>query len=307
MSTTPQQPYITLNNGEKMPQVGLGTWKGLDQECEDFVYNAIVKGYRHIDTAKIYKNEEEVGRGIKRAIDEGIVKREELFVVTKLWNDCHRIVEESMRESLAKLGLDYVDLYLVHWPVAWKSGTNLVDEEVNIDDTWRAMEKLVALGLTKSIGVSNYSIAELEHLLSFAQIKPVTNQVEIHPYFNNYKLQKFCLAHGIVLTAYSALFPRSDNYKFTPWRDMAADPTILEIAKAHNKSPQQICLRWNVQAGNIVITKSSKPERLQQNFEITQFELTPEEMAKMDAFEPIRYRNPHDFLLPKEEWFFKDE
>eukprot|EP00461_Guttulinopsis_vulgaris_P007138 UN07186 len=157
------QPVLKLNDGNIMPAVGLGTWKGKGGECAEFVYNAIVAGYRHIDTAEIYQNEEEVGQGIKRAIDEGLVKREELFVVTKLWNDKHRQVEENCRKSIQRLGLDYIDLYLVHWPVAWKLGTNIVDEEVNLDDTWKSMEKLVELGLTKSIGVSNYSIEELQH------------------------------------------------------------------------------------------------------------------------------------------------
>jgi len=301
------QPFLTLNNGLKFPQVGLGTWKGIGTECEDMVYNAIKVGYRHIDTARIYNNEDQVGAGVARAIKDGLVTRDELFIVTKLWNDDQHDVEGALKASLSRLNLDYVDLYLVHWPVAWKKGTTLVDESIGNLETWKSMERMVEMKLAKSIGVSNFNEAELQDIFDNCTIKPVVNQVEIHPYFNNFKLQRFCHDNQVYLTAYSALMPESTSYKFIPWVDMAADPLVVALAEKYEKSPQQILLRWQLEVGNSVITKSSKVERMHQNFDIINFKIDPEDVKKLSSFPPKRYRNPHDFRMPVEQWFFKDE
>jgi len=186
------------------------------------------------------------------------------------------------------------------------TGQYLIDDSITLGQTWKEMEKLVGNGYTRSIGVSNYNEAQIEDLVKTAVIQPVVNQVEIHPYFNNFRLQKVCREHNIYLTAYSALMPESTSYKFIPWKDITVDPFVQEIAAKHGVSPQQVLLRWNVDVGNSVITKSSKPERLQQNYDILKFQLNSDDLTKLNSFKPARYRNPHDFLLPNEEWFFKD-
>jgi len=224
-----------------------------------------------------------------------------------MWNDRHGDVAVAFDESLQRLGLDYVDLYLVHWPVAWEKGTNLVDESISLEETWSEMEKLVEQKLVRSIGVSNYNDAEIEDMINYAKIKPVVNQVEVHPYFNNFKLQKTCQKYGIFLVAYSALMPLSTSYKFIEWKDITIDPVVVEVAQKHKVSPQQVLLRWNCDVGNGVITKSSKIERLQQNFDILKFSLDNDDIEKLNQLSGKRYRNPHDFKLPVEQWFFNDE
>ncbi|CAH1377013.1 unnamed protein product [Tenebrio molitor] len=276
-------PLIKLNNGLSMPALGLGTWQGppgKEAEVGQAVKDAIDVGYRHFDCAHVYGNEKIIGEAIQDKIKEGAVKREELFIVSKVWNTFHRpdLVEPALQETLKNLKLEYLDLYLVHWPHAFKEGSNLhpidsktglfIPSDVDYIDTWKAMEKVNKKGLTKSIGISNFNSKQIERLLKSAEIVPVTNQIECHPYLNQAKL-------------------RSPS---RPWQkpgdpDVINDPKIRQIGNKYGKSPAQILLRYNVQLGNSVIPKSSNKERLLQNLSIFDFELNADDMKYIDTFD----------------------
>ena len=254
---------IHLNDGREMPLLGLGVYKATDDlELKQAISDAVSSGYRLIDTASFYKNEEGVGKGIQ-ALD---LPRENLFVTTKIWNTAQRIgdIEDSFNRSLERLGLDYVDLYLIHWPVPGCFG-----------NTWKVMEKLRADGKAKSIGVSNFSIADLELLKTVSDVVPAVNQVEFHPLFNHPELKAYCEERGIVLQAYAPL-ARGAYLK---------SPLMLEIGKTHEKTPAQVGLRWLVQQGISVIPKSVHKERLEENSQIFVFALSDEEMAAITAMD----------------------
>lgn len=254
---------IHLNDGREIPLLGLGVYKATDDlELKQAISDAVSSGYRLIDTASFYKNEEGVGKGIQ-ALD---LPRENLFVTTKIWNTAQRIgdIEDSFNRSLERLGLDYVDLYLIHWPVPGCFG-----------NTWKVMEKLRADGKAKSIGVSNFSIADLELLKTVSDVVPAVNQVEFHPLFNHPELKAYCEERGIVLQAYAPL-ARGAYLK---------SPLMLEIGKTHEKTPAQVGLRWLVQQGISVIPKSVHKERLEENSQIFDFALSDEEMAAITAMD----------------------
>lgn len=253
-----------LNNGIAMPWFGLGVWQiSSDTETERIVRTAIEHGYRSIDTAKIYGNE----RGVGKAIRSCGIPREELFITTKLWNDDIRRgrTGAAFDESMKALGLDYLDLYLVHWPIRGK-----------IAGTWRAMEELVDTGRVKAIGVSNHLRPHLDELLPSAEIVPAVNQIEFHPYLQSRALLDFCRARQIRVEAWSPL-QRGGS--------LLADPVVVQIAKAHGKTPAQVVLRWDLQNGVITIPKSVKPARLAENADIFDFALTAPEMAAIDALD----------------------
>lgn len=252
--------------------------------------DAIDMGYRHIDGAHVYQNEDEVGDGINAKIADGTVKREEIFVTSKLWNTFHRpdLVRGALEQTLKDLKLDYVDLYLIHWPMAYKEDGPLfpADEagktlysDVDYVDTWKEMEKLVDAGLAKSVGISNFNSKQVVRVLEAARIKPVVNQVECHPYLAQTKLSAFCKEHGIAITGYSPL-----GSPARPWVT-AQDPVLLEepeikrLATKHGKSAAQILLRWQIQVGHITIPKSTNKTRIAENFNIFDFELPAEDMA----------------------------
>ncbi|XP_077266743.1 aldo-keto reductase 1B-like [Temnothorax americanus] len=289
-------PKVKFYNGNEMPILGLGTWKSTPGEVTQAVKNAIDIGYRHIDCAKAYGNEKEVGAAIQAKIAEGVVKREDLFITSKLWNSFHsrNLVEPSIKETLADLGLDYVDLYLIHWPFGIKEGGELFPRNPdgskalsNIDylDTWKGMEGVLFKGLAKNIGVSNFNSEQITRLLEKASVKPVINQVECHPYLTQKKLSNFCKKKGILITAYSPLgSPDRPGVKPDDPK-LLDDKKLIELAKEYNKTPAQIVIRYQVDRGHIVIPKSVTKSRIAQNMDIFDFKLSPEDVAYIDTFD----------------------
>jgi len=288
-------PTLKFHNGKEIPVLGLGTWKSPPGEVKNAVEAAIDVGYRHIDCAHVYGNEKEVGAALKTKIAKGVVKREELFITSKLWNTFHRpdLVVPAVKKTLADLGLEYLDLYLIHWPFGYKEDGELfptVNEkiqfsEVDYLDTWKAMEGLVCAGLVRSVGVSNFNAAQLNRLLKSCTIKPVTNQIECHPYLNQSKLSKLCKDNGILVTAYSPL-----GSPDRPWAK-PEDPQLLEdvkiksLAEKYNKTPAQIVIRYQIDRGNIVIPKSVTKARIAQNMDVFGFKLTADDIKLIDTFD----------------------
>ncbi|MEM8639079.1 MAG: aldo/keto reductase [Cyanobacteria bacterium P01_G01_bin.54] len=278
-------------NGDTLPMLGLGTWKSAPGEVYDAVKTALDLGYRHIDCAFIYRNEAEIGQALSETLAAGKVKREELWITSKLWNDCHAAgdVASGLKTTLSDLKLDYLDLYLIHWPVALKKGIFLPEspsdllslETVPLAETWGAMEELVAQGLCRHIGVSNFSIKKLAGLSETAQIKPEMNQIELHPYLQQTAMLDFCQANGIPLTAYSPLGSRDRPAGLKAENEplLLEDPAILAIAAQHQISPAQVLISWALHRDTIVIPKSVNPERMAQNLAAASVVLTAEDMA----------------------------
>ncbi|XP_055626139.1 aldo-keto reductase family 1 member B1-like [Toxorhynchites rutilus septentrionalis] len=290
-------PTVTLNNGHKMPVLGLGTWLSREGEGIEAIKAAIDAGYRHIDTAYLYRNEKEVGQAIREKIAEGVIKREDIFVTTKLWNNFFEPckVAEAFKRSFENLDIGYIDLYLMHSPMSFKfDGWELghVDAttkpeyaDVDIVDTWRAMEELLNTGKVRSIGVSNFNSEQIARILQQCEMKPVTNQVECNPGINQRKLIEFCRKLDIVVTAYSPL-GRPNYYEMDPVKvpkPALDDPRVKAIAEKYNKTPGQVILRYLVEIGTVPVPKSSNPVRLRQNIDIFDFQLTKEEIETMDG------------------------
>ena len=260
-------PTITLNDGVIMPQLGLGVWQAKDGgETRNAVKTAIESGYRMIDTAMVYLNEEDVGLGIK---DSGI-DRKDLFVTTKLWNSDQgsSSVRPALEKSLKKLGLDYVDLYLIHWPTP--------SRDLYVD-TWKEFEKLKADGLARSIGVSNFRVEDLERLKVETSTIPSVNQIELHPNFQQKELREYANSNGIHIESWSPIGGSKGN--------LLQDETLASIAQSHSKSPAQIVIRWHIQNGLIVIPKSVHDERIKQNIDVFDFELSDDDMRLINSLE----------------------
>ncbi|KAI5642655.1 aldo/keto reductase family domain-containing protein [Phthorimaea operculella] len=281
-----QVPTTTLNDGNQIPALALGTYGSAEDiaKMRQTINSAVEAGYRHIDTASLYGNEDQIGLGIKDVISRGLVKREDLFVTTKLWNDRHARdqVVPALRESLARLGLDYVDLYLIHFPDA----QNADGSPANIDylDTWKGMEEAKKLGLAKSIGISNFDVGQVDRLVANSEIKPAVNEIEIHPTLTQEALVDHCHKLGIVVMAYSpfGFVVNRGNPNAPPPR--ADDPTLTAIAKKYGKNTSQVVLRYLLDRGTIPIPKSTNPDRLRQNIDVFDFQLTPEEVATISKF-----------------------
>lgn len=266
--TTNQQhqvPNIELADGRDMPQLGFGVWQVADDIATDVVRIAIESGYRSIDTATIYENEAGVGAAIRAS---GI-DRDELFVTTKLWNDAHAHDDAiaACRRSLELLGLDQLDLYLIHWPSPTR------DQFV---EAWRALVDLREQGLTRSIGVSNFGIDHLERIISATGVAPVIDQVELHPYFPQRELSAWCRTHGIAIEAWSPLGQGGE---------LLADPVITAIADEVARTPAQVVLRWHLQHGHVVIPKTQTPARIPQNIDLFDFVLTAEQLHRIDGLD----------------------
>lgn len=300
-------PTFKLNNGYTVPAIGLGTWQANEGVVDEAVRTAIDTGYRHIDTAMIYANEKEIGNAVRAKISEGVVSRSDMFITTKLWNTYHSPTDvvPTCKKSLENLNLDYIDLYLVHWPLAYKrdsvmaapvtEGLNWFCEPVDsseedsipIEETWKAMEQCVKLGLTRSIGLSNFNSEQVERIMKVAEIKPVVNQVECHPYLNQKKLTAFCKERSIVMTAYAPLGSPSRPWASPDTPELLQDPRLLSFAEKYKKTPAQIILRYLFQLGVSTIPKSSNPVRLKENIDTFSktFTLSEADMITMDAFD----------------------
>lgn len=256
-------PSLKLNNNSLIPQIGFGTWQLNKKDAEEAVFFALKTGYRLIDTAAIYGNEEEVGKGINRAIKELNLKRKDIFVVTKLWNSDHKEPRKALLKSLEKLCLDYVDLYLIHWPVK---------ESLT---TWKEFEQFKKEGLTKAIGVSNFTISHLEELKKVSKEVPSINQVELSPFLCQKELVNYCKKKKIVVMSYSPIMHGK----------LLDNKIIIDIAKKYNKTPAQVVLRWHIQSGLIPIPKSKHLERIVENFNIFNFKLTPKEIKFLSSLD----------------------
>lgn len=284
---------LKFNNGDLWSQIGLGTWKSKPGDVEKAVVTAIELGYRHIDCAAIYMNEVEIGKAIKSCIKAGVVKRSDLWITSKLWNNAHRKHEviPALKKTLADLQLDYLDLYLIHWPVAIKNEIINATEpsdylplsEVPISNTWKGMVEAKKLALARHIGVSNFSKKKLTDLLETATEKPEVNQVELHPYLQQTELLEFCTENTIFLTAYSPLgsADRSEGMKRADEPSLFEDATIKNIAEKHKCSAAQVLLAWHVKRGVAVIPKSTNPTRLKENLAAGSIQLDDTDMNEI--------------------------
>ncbi|KAL1522888.1 hypothetical protein AB1Y20_017853 [Prymnesium parvum] len=278
---------VTLNDGRKMPLVGLGTWKSAPGEVKTAVKAAVRCGYRHIDCAAIYKNEAEVGEALAELFQEQVVRREEMWITSKLWNDFHSAadVPAACERTLAELKLEYLDLYLIHWPVASKCKGPVLSPST--EETWAAMEALRAAGKARSIGVSNFSAKKLAAMQAHAKVFPAVNQVEMHPKLRQDELLAACAALGTHLTAYSPLgSPDSASMFKHAGGSVMSLPALAAAAADTGKTPAQILIRWAVQRGTSVVPKSVTPSRIEANFDVFDWALTEEQMAELSSIEP---------------------
>lgn len=311
-------PTLDVGADGQMPVIGLGLWKIDKSVVADTVVEAIRAGYRHLDSACDYGNEKEVGEGIKRAIEEGLCTREDLWITSKLWNTYHHPdhVVMAMDQTLHDLGVDYLDLYLVHFPIAlefvpfetryppeWLFDPSedmpvMKPARVPLSDTWKAMETLVDSGLARHIGVCNYGVSLMRDLLNYARIPPAVLQVESHPYLTQEKLLRFCSEEDIAVTAFSPLGALSylELDMAQANESVLVQPAVAGIAARLGKTPAQVVLRWGVQRGNAIIPKTTKPERLIENASLFDFELSADDMAAINALNKNqRFNDPGVF------------
>ncbi|XP_008821456.1 3-alpha-hydroxysteroid dehydrogenase isoform X2 [Nannospalax galili] len=309
----PSLLHVALNDGHFIPALGFGTAvpdKVPKSELIKATKIAIDAGFRHFDCAYCYQVEEEVGMVIRSKIADGIVKREDIFYTTKLWSTFHRpeLVQSALKHSLKKLQFDYVDLFLIHFPMPLQPGDELLPrdkhgkllfEAVDLCDTWEAMEKCKDAGLTKSIGVSNFNRRQLEMILNKPGLKykPVCNQVECHPYLNQGKLLDYCKSKDIVLVAYCTLGSSRDKV----WVDQSSpvlldDPVLCAMAKKYKRSPAAIALRYQIQRGVVVLAKSFSEGRIKENMQVFDFQLTSEDMKVLDGLNRNLRYNSADYF-----------
>lgn len=303
---------------ETMPRIGFGLWKIAQDDTASAVLEAVRAGYRHFDSAADYANEVQTGEGLAQAMADGMVAREELWITSKLWNTFHAAehVEEACRKTLADLRLDYLDLYLIHFPIAlqyvpiadryppeWTfeaeaEKPQMVRAPVPLHETWAAMEQLVDKGLVKRIGVCNYNSALLHDLMAYANVKPAMLQIEAHPYLTQERLIRLAGDYGIDVTAFSPLGAQSyfELGMADTGESLLGAAPVMVAAQAHGKTPAQVLLRWGVQRGTAVIPKTSKPERMRENLAIGDFELSAVEMAAISALnQNRRFNDPGTF------------
>lgn len=293
----PQQLYMTLNDGNKMPMVGLGTWNAQGKQLKESIITAIDCGYRHIDTASNYRNEALVGEAISECIAAGLCKREDLFITTKLWNNSHRrgSVCRALRKSLEIMQLDYVDLYLIHYPIAYQEGDSLspidsrgklITTDCDYLETWLGMEDARLAGLARSIGVSNFNASQLARLLTdeSVQIVPVINQVECHPFLNQHKLSRFCRAHGIGITAYSPLGSPGRLGVHSPRElRLIENEIVVSLAKKYIRPAAQILISYQLKRNIAVIPKAIQSPHIISNLDALTLNLTVDDVSRLDS------------------------
>ena len=297
---------IKLANGHSIPALGLGTYKSPSGQVGKAVEHAVSRaGYRHIDCAVIYKNEPEIGKALTKILSSSVT-REKLFITSKLWNTHHHPgdVKKGCTKTLGDLNLEYLDLYLMHWGMAFpiktypskKGGDGLViRQRVSIQETWKAMEQLVERGLVRSIGAANFTAMMIFDLLSYAQIRPVVNQIELHPYNTQEDLIQYCKKEKIVVTAYSPLGTPGIASDSSP--KLLDDATLKKVASKHDKTTAQVLLKWGLQRGTVVIPKSVKASRIDENIEVFDFKLSTKEMNIISELN----RN-HRYINPSQWW-----
>ncbi|KAI0562559.1 aldehyde reductase [Gracilaria domingensis] len=316
----PSLPLVPSSTPATFPQLGLGTWKSPPGVASAIVAKAIELGYRAIDCACDYGNEEEVGQGIQAGLQSANLSREDLFITSKLWNTYHRPehVRPACEKTLSDLGLKYLDLYMIHFPISLKfvpfekryppewihdpddpSNATLRLDKVPLRDTWRAMEALVDSGLVRHLGVCNFPYVLMEDLLSYARIRPSVLQVELHPYLQQPRLLQFCKREKIIVTAFSSFGAASyKSLGMDRGHDLFQDAAMIKIAEKHGKSVPQVALKWAVQRGTAVIPKTSKSERLEENMKAFDWELEDDDMREIAALDRgVRYNDPGDFCV----------
>lgn len=307
---------LKFNNGDTMHAIGLGTWKANGEKLKTAVKDALYAGYRLIDTAATYGNEEVIGEALAEVFAEGNIKREDVFITSKLWNDSHaeKDVIPALQQSLKRLQLDYLDLFLIHWPVAFKLGVAfpksaddyLPIEKAPIIDTWKQLERAKKDGLAKHIGVSNFSVKKLKDLVSKATIKPEMNQVELHPLLQQDALLAYCNNENILVTGNSPLGSgdRSDAMKADSEPNMMDIQTIMDIAKNHGVPASQVLIAWHLHRGCAVIPKSTTKKHIISNFEASSVSLTEDDMKKISALNKnYRYITGKFFEEPSKGYF----
>ncbi|KZT72355.1 Aldo/keto reductase [Daedalea quercina L-15889] len=299
---------LPLSTGQTIPQIGLGTWLSKPHEVENAVEIAVRHGYRHLDLAMIYANQDEVGRALKKVIPS-VVKREELFITSKLWNTSHKkeLVEKELDETLSQLGTDYLDLYLIHWPVVFadsptpgqnffpadksKDGFVALDTETSLVETWQALIDLKKTGKVKAIGVSNFTIEQIKGIAEATGVWPAANQIEAHPLLQQDELDAFSKEHGIHITAYS---PLGNNLVGKP--KLTDYPEVVAIAKRLNATPAQVLVAYGVYRGYSVIPKSVQKERIESNFkQVTLTEEDYQELVALGKRDHVRFNIPYNY------------
>jgi alcohol dehydrogenase (NADP+) len=289
--------FFSLNTGDQIPALGLGTWKSAPGLVGAAVTEAITAGYRHIDCAPIYQNEPEVGKALAECLNAGAVSRQDLWITSKLWNNAHapEQVEPALRQTLSDLQLDYLDLFLIHWPVVFTPGVLFAQQpeeyiplaQQPIIDTWKALEACKDKGLVRNIGVCNFSIAKLRALCDQATMQPAVNQIELHPYLQQNEMLAFCREHNILLTAYSPLGsgdrPKALKKKEEP--NLLDNPVVGKVAARHGITPAQTLLAWGVHRKTVVIPKSTNPKRIRENLAAADLHLDHQDMTDLAALD----------------------